>query len=70
MRSMRFFEGFMLGGLVGAAVAMLFAPASGAELRGRMQGEADRVRAEVNQAAATRRMELEQQLAALRTPKK
>jgi gas vesicle protein len=70
MKAMRFFEGLMLGGLVGAAVAILFAPSSGTELRGRMQGEADRVRMEVNQAAATRRMELEQQLTALRTPRK
>ncbi len=70
MKVVRFLEGFMIGGLVGAAVATLFAPASGGELRGRMQGEAERVRAEVNQAAATRRMELEQQLAALRSGKK
>jgi gas vesicle protein len=70
MKALRFMEGLVLGGLVGAAVAVLFAPSSGQELRGRMQGETERIRAEVNQAAATRRMELEQQLAALRSPRK
>lgn len=70
MKALRFLEGLVLGGLVGGAVAVLFAPSSGDELRGRMQGETERIRAEVNQAAAARRMELEQQLAALRTPRK
>ncbi len=70
MKALRFLEGLVLGGLVGAAVAVLFAPSSGDDLRTRMQGETERIRAEVNQAAAARRMELEQQLAALRAPRK
>ena len=65
----RFLEGFILGGLVGAAVALLFAPASGVELRGQMQNEVTRIRSEVTQAAGTRRAELEQQLAAMRAPR-
>lgn len=64
----KFLEGFILGGLVGVAVAILVAPASGDELRGRIQGEAQRIRDEINQASATKRAELEQQLAALRMP--
>jgi gas vesicle protein len=64
----KFLEGFILGGLVGVAVALLVTPASGNELRSRIQGEVDRVRGEVNRAADERRAELEQQLAALRLP--
>jgi gas vesicle protein len=70
MKSMtRFLEGFVLGGLVGVAVALLFAPSSGEELRGQMTSEASRIRSEVSQAASTRRAELEQQLAAMRAPR-
>lgn len=65
----RFLEGFILGGLVGAAVALLIAPVSGDELRGQIQGEATRIRSEINQAAGARRLELEQQLAAMRAPR-
>lgn len=64
----KFLEGFILGGLVGVAVAVLAAPASGDELRGRIRGEARRIRDEVNRASTARRAELEQQLAALRMP--
>jgi gas vesicle protein len=64
----KFLEGFILGGLVGVAAAVLIAPASGDELRGRIQGETQRIRDEVNQASAAKRAELEQQLAALRMP--
>ena len=70
MKALRFLEGFLIGGVVGAAVALLMAPASGNEIRGRMQGEAERVQLEVKRAAALRRAELEQQLSALRAPKK
>ncbi|MFM8319337.1 MAG: YtxH domain-containing protein [Chloroflexota bacterium] len=69
MKALRFFEGFVIGGLVGVAIATLFAPSSGEDLRGRLQGEAERVKFEVNRAATQRRSELEQQLAALRAPR-
>jgi len=70
MRSVtRFLEGFILGGLVGVAVALLVTPYSGEELRGQMQNEVARIRSEVSQAASTRRAELEQQLAAMRAPR-
>ena len=65
-----FLEGFVLGGLVGVVVALLFAPSSGEDLRNQMQNEATRVRSEVSQAAQMRRAELEQQLAAMRAPRK
>lgn len=70
MRSItRFLEGFILGGLVGVVVALLFAPSSGEDLRMQMQNEATRIRSEVTDAARTRRAELEQQLAAMRSPR-
>ncbi len=71
MRSlMRFLSGFVLGGMVGASVAILLAPESGTELRNRIQAEVDRIQAEVKKASSDRRAELEQQLAALRKPNK
>jgi gas vesicle protein len=63
-----FMEGFLLGGLLGATLVLLFTPASGEDVRGRMQSEAARIRSEVNKAASERRTELEQQLSALRKP--
>jgi len=65
----KFLTGFTLGALLGAALALLFAPSSGDELRGRMLSEAERVQFEVKKAAEDRRVELEQQLAALRAPR-
>jgi gas vesicle protein len=65
-----FLEGFAVGGLVGVVVALLFAPSSGEELRNNMQNEAMRIRSEVSEAAQARRAELEQQLAAMRAPRK
>ncbi len=67
---MRFLSGAMLGAVVGAALALLFAPASGEDLRGDMQERAQQIQIEVRQAAEARRSELEQQLAELRTPRK
>jgi gas vesicle protein len=63
-----FLSGSLMGALVGAAVALLFAPSSGEELRNQMQDRANRIQAEVKQAADQRRTELEQQLAVLREP--
>lgn len=65
----RFITGFVLGALVGAAAAVLFAPMAGEELRGRMMAEADRLRGEIKQAALEKRAVLEQQLASLRQPR-
>ena len=65
-----FILGLAAGALVGSAAALLFAPASGEELR---QGVVDRyttVRADVIQAAADRRAQLEEELKALRAPRK
>ncbi len=65
-----FLFGSVLGGLVGATVALLMAPTSGTELRNQMQNRAQNFQTEVKQAATARRAELEKQLADLRTPRK
>lgn len=61
--------GFLTGAVVGATLAILFAPTSGEELQGQIRGRYYTVRDEVSEAAALRRAELEEQLAALRAPK-
>ncbi len=70
MKFVRFMEGFLLGSLAGAVAAMLLAPASGDDLRLQIQHEVERIRGEVQSAAVERRAELEEQLAALRTPRR
>jgi gas vesicle protein len=65
-----FFSGIMMGALVGATLALLFAPTSGEELRFQIQDQSMRVQQDVKHAAAERRTELEEQLAALRAPRK
>jgi gas vesicle protein len=63
-----FFMGMMMGGLVGATVALLLTPASGEELRGQLQEQSIRLRDEVKSVAEARRAELERELNALRAP--
>jgi len=58
--------GFVLGGVVGSALVLLLTPLSGDELRSEVQDYTRQVRHEVEQAAATRRTELERELARLR----
>jgi len=69
MKVGRFFEGFIFGGLLGAAAALLFAPSSGEALCSKVKDEMGRVRTEVERAAEDRRAELEQRIAELRSPK-
>jgi len=69
MKIVRFIEGFVVGSLVGAAVALLASPSSGGELRARIQSEVKRVQDEVNKAAVERRAELENQLNQMRAPR-
>jgi gas vesicle protein len=61
--------GFLTGAVVGATLAILFAPTSGQELQSQLQDRYHGLRDEVTEAAAQRRAELEEQLAALRAPK-
>ena len=69
-RFLSFLAGALVGGLVGAAVAILLAPVSGSDLRSQLRDRALKMQDEVKAAAAARRLELEQQLAALRAPRK
>jgi hypothetical protein len=65
-----FLTGAVIGGLVGAAMALLLAPYSGDELRLEMQERAQRFQGEIKGAADARRAELERQLSALRAPRR
>ncbi|HSQ18482.1 MAG TPA: YtxH domain-containing protein [Anaerolineales bacterium] len=69
-RFLSFLAGAALGGLIGAIAGILLAPASGTNLRAQLRERAMGMQEEVKAAAASRRIELEQQLAALRTPRK
>lgn len=69
-RFLSFLAGAALGGLVGAAAAILLAPTSGSDLRIQLRQRTLRMQEEVKAAATARRIELEQQLAALRAPRK
>ena len=68
-RSLSFIVGTLVGGLVGATLALLFAPASGEELRGQIQDRTENLMADIRQAASTKRIELQERLETLRAPK-
>lgn len=61
-----FVLGAIIGGIVGASVALLYTPSSGPRLRDQVQDYIQNVRHEVNLAAQNRRSELEHQLDELR----
>lgn len=69
-RMVSFFMGVVMGGLVGATVALLFAPGSGSELRDQLMQRADSFTSEIRQAAGARRIELQDRLETLRAPRK
>ena len=64
-----FLVGAVIGGLVGAALGLLFAPTSGAELQAQIQERANQVQIDMREAAAAKRAELESQLSQMRAPK-
>ena len=67
-RAIGFLSGLMLGALVGATLAYLYAPAPGSDLQMQLSARIDRFRNEIKQAATDRRAELEERLASLRSP--
>ena len=69
-RILSFLSGAIVGALVGATLALLFAPASGEGVREQLRQRAMALQEEVKKAAAERRAELEEQLSSLRTPQK
>jgi gas vesicle protein len=67
MRKMvSFVSGAILGGLVGATLALLLAPSSGQALQERVRQSYEELRSEVKKAALDRRDELTLQLETLR----
>ncbi|MFC2064653.1 YtxH domain-containing protein [Chloroflexota bacterium] len=67
-KTISFFVGVVMGGLVGATVALLFAPESGTELRNQIRERADSLTGEIRQAVGDRRIELQDRLESLRNP--
>lgn len=65
-----FLTGALMGGLVGATLAILLAPSSGEKLRGEIQQRVDSFQDEISQAASSKRIQLEKKLTELKTPKK
>ncbi len=61
-----FLVGLLIGGLVGAILALLFAPASGKQFQQQVGETIDRLTGEVRLAAEQRRKELEEELNRLR----
>jgi gas vesicle protein len=61
--------GALLGGLVGVTLSLLFAPESGTNLRAQIRQRTEAFSAEVRQAVNTKRIELQDRLETMRTPK-
>lgn len=69
-RAFSFLRGMIIGGVVGAIIAILIAPVSGEEIRGQLQERTIRLRDDIKSIAEERRAELERELEALRAPYK
>jgi gas vesicle protein len=68
-RTFGFIIGILTGGLVGATLALLFAPFSGEELRGQIRDRSEGIVSDIRQAASSKRIELQERLETLRAPK-
>jgi len=64
-----FLIGIMVGSLVGSTLALLLAPESGEEMRGRLRERGQNFAAEIRNAADARRIELKDRLETLRAPR-
>lgn len=62
-----FLLGALIGGVVGASIALLYTPSSGEGVRDQLQKYVGTVKNEITQAVQNRRSELEQQLASMRS---
>jgi gas vesicle protein len=68
-RAFSFFIGTLIGGIIGAAMALLFAPSSGKVLRVQINDRAQGLASDIRQAANTKRIELQERLETLRAPR-
>lgn len=68
-RIFSFTAGTLLGAIIGTLLALLFAPQSGTELRAKISDRTKIFSNEVRQAANTRRIELQERLETLRSPR-
>lgn len=67
-KTVSFLIGATIGGIIGAAAALLFAPLSGRDLRIQIGDRTQAFATDIRQAANTRRIELQERLEVLRTP--
>ena len=68
-KAMAFTFGAVMGGIIGALVALLLAPKSGEEVRSSFQEQIKNIQIEIKEAAQKKRTELEEQLDGLIHPK-
>ena len=68
-RVFKFLAGAIMGGVLGGLFALLLAPASGTEMRRRVNNSLDNAKNEISRAAAQRRIELEEEIQKLRQPR-
>lgn len=64
-----FISGVLVGGFLGATVALLLAPYAGDELRGEISNRFGAFQADLTEAVSQRRIELEKKLDDMRQPK-
>lgn len=64
-----FIIGATIGGLVGACAALLLTPASGQDIRAQISGRFQMFASDIRQAANTKRIELQERLDTLRSPR-
>jgi gas vesicle protein len=64
-----FLIGIMVGGVVGATVALLMAPESGEKLRDQIRARGQTFLSDVREAAESRRIELTGRLESMRAPR-
>jgi gas vesicle protein len=68
-RAFSFLIGTLIGSMIGAAAALLFTPSSGQELRNQINDRTSGLVADIQNAAKTRRIELQERLDSLRAPR-
>ncbi len=68
-RMFGFLIGVFVGWTVGGTIALLLAPESGENLRGQLRARSNNFVSEIKSAAEMRRIQLEDELAAMRAPR-